>query len=272
MRRCWLFVVLAACGTDVMELPGAGSGSDGSPPPMANAVSGHITADTTWSGIVNLTGPTTIDAGVTVTVAPGTIIETSTATVGVTISGTLDIEGASGDVVHAQPAAPSTRWAGFDVASGGTLIAHYLVQVGGGIHLSGSSQATIVDSEMSRMTGDFLTMSNGSLDVSYSSIGLDVRADDTTHCDMHFTGGAINVTHTNVSTAAYGVMFYGGQGADFTYDNWFANSIDVDTEQGVPVTGDFSFGWFQRGTAPTGTGIVAKSLASGRLADAGPRP
>src|SRR6187455_2940774 len=211
MRRCWLFVVLAACGTDVMPLPGAGSGSDGSPPPMVNEVSGHITADTTWSGIVNLT--------VTVTVAPGTIIETSTATVGLTISGTLDIEGASGDVVHAQPAAPSTRWAGLNIASGGKLIAHYLVQVGGGIHLSGSSQATIVDSEMSRMTGDFLTMSNGSLDVSYSSIGLDVRADDTTHCDMHFTGGAIKVTHTNVSTSAYGVMFYGGQGADFTYNN-----------------------------------------------------
>ena len=44
-------------------------------------------------------------------------------------------------------------------------------------------------------------------------------------------------------------MFYGGMSADFTYNNWFGNTIDVDVDQASPVSGDFGKGWFQKGTA-----------------------
>jgi hypothetical protein len=57
--------------------------------------------------------------------------------------------------------------------------------------------------------------------------------------------------------------------ADFTYDNWFSNGVDVDATPGV--SGDFSFSWFEKGP-PSGVGITANNMAGARIADAGPRP
>jgi hypothetical protein len=109
-------------------------------------------------------------------------------------------------------------------------------------------------------------MSGGTVDMSYSWIGVDTGETDTTHCDMHFggSGNVITVTHTNVSSSSYGIMFYGGMNADFKYDNWFTNTTDVDTTTSSPVTGDFSSGWFEKG-APSGTGITASTPAGARL-------
>jgi hypothetical protein len=83
---------------------------------------------------------------------------------------------------------------------------------------------------------------------------------------MHFNpgGNVIKVTHSNISTSSYGLMFYGGMNADFTYNNWFENTTDVDIQAGSPVSGNFSNGWFQKG-APTGQGITANNLAAARL-------
>jgi hypothetical protein len=84
---------------------------------------------------------------------------------------------------------------------------------------------------------------------------------------MHFNpgGNVIKVTHSNISTSSYGLMFYGGMNADFTYNNWFENTTDVDVQAGSPVSGNFSNGWFQKG-APTGQGITANNLSTARLA------
>jgi hypothetical protein len=43
-------------------------------------------------------------------------------------------------------------------------------------------------------------------------------------------------------------------------------------QQGTPVSGDFSHGWFEKGVVPTGVGITAASMSSTKVADAGPRP
>ena len=45
-------------------------------------------------------------------------------------------------------------------------------------------------------------------------------------------------------------MFYGGINADFTNNNWFGNQIDVDTQMGRRVSGDFTGSWFD-GAPPT---------------------
>jgi hypothetical protein len=103
--------------------------------------------------------------------------------------------------------------------------------------------------------------------MSYSRIGVEAGETDTTHCDMHFGGGGntIKVTHSNISSSDYGLMFYGGMAADFTYNNWFTNGTHVDTQAASPVSGNFSNGWFDQ-NAPTGAGITATNLAGTRLA------
>ena len=83
------------------------------------------------------------------------------------------------------------------VPTGGELKYSYVVQTGGGISTSGTGKATIVDTKMAKVSGDFIVMSGGSLDMSYSQVGLDENATgDTTHCDMHFggMGNTIKVT------------------------------------------------------------------------------
>ena len=104
----------------------------------------------------------------------------------------------------------------------------------------------------------------------------DTATGDTTHCDMHFSGtNTITVTHSNVTTAYFGLMLYGGTNANFTFDNWLGNiNYDVFTEAGTPVTADFSNGWFEKGPphAAAGSSFRLDNLATARVTDAGPRP
>jgi len=121
--------------------------------------------------------------------------------------------------------------------------------------------------------GDFLVVGDGTVDVTYSSIGLESTESDSTHCDLHFGGLAatIKITHTNISTSPYGLMLYGGSGVDLTYNNWFGNGIDIETMSGVRA--DVSNEWFAKGApaATAGATLVANSLAAARLVAAGPR-
>jgi hypothetical protein len=149
---------------------------------------------------------------------------------------------------------------------GGQLKYSYVTQTNGPITTLGAGKATIVDSHFSKVSGDFLMMQGGTVDMTYSMIGLEPGQPDTTHCDMHFSGNGltIKVSHSNISTSEYGLMFYGGMGADFTYNNWFSNATDVSVLPTVSVMGSFNNGWFD-GTPPTGNGITAQNLSGTRL-------
>jgi hypothetical protein len=238
----------------------------------SGALTGHILADTTWSGTVTINS-ITINAGVRVDVMPGTIIEVSPTGV-IAIAGTLAVAGTSAAKVTIRPAT-GTYFGGVQVLMGGQLTMHYGVQTGGGIETRGGG-ATIVDTAMSSVNTDFLVMNGGTLDMSYSSIGKPLGMTDTIHCDMHFAGlgNVIKVTHSSISTSTYGLMFYSGNAADLTANNWFSNTYDLDTQIAYPVSGDFSGGYFQKGppTGASGTQITANSLASAPLVDVGPRP
>jgi hypothetical protein len=237
---------------------------------------GHITADATWAGTIDVPSTVVIDAGVTVTVMSGTTVNFAPAGA-ITIAGKLDVEGTSACKVALQPAHAGDHWGGLLAESGATLTMHHATQTGGGIGTLPTSSVTIVDTEMSHAAGDWLVMRGGTVDVEYSSFGMEPGQADTTHCDMHFTQGYNNVatiTHCNVATSSYGLMLYAGTNVNFTYNNWFSNGIDVHSEVGYPVSGDFSNGWFQKGApvAATGSVYTLNNLATARLTDAGPRP
>jgi hypothetical protein len=286
VRFALVAIALVACGKDYAAGADAPSpGLDGpntspdAPPGCTNGAQmtamGHISADTTWEGTINVPATVVIDAGVTVTVMPGTTINFAPYPVNITLNGHLDVQGTSACKVTLQPAHAGDSWAGIIAQTGSVLTMQHTMQVGAGIRTAGT--VTIKDSEMSHTVGDWLVMSGGTVDVEYSSFGLEPGQSDTTHCDMHFNSGFSNVvtiTHSNVGTSVYGLMFYGGTNANFTYNNWFGNGIDVYTEAGAPVSGDFSNSWFQKGApvAASGSLFTLNNLATARSTDAGPRP
>jgi hypothetical protein len=257
---------------------GTGLGTDGAVTTTADPdayiaetttnVSMDVTADTTWSGLVKVHSSIAIAPGVTLTIAPGTLI-TLDATVAITVNGTVLVNGSKGKVVTLQPAAGTHFWNAWEVPTGGTLTLAYVQQTGGGITVSGGT-VTARDSEFSNVTHDLLVVSSGTIDFQYSWIGVAEGQPDTTHCDMHFDGGSptITVSHSNLSTAAYGVMFYAGQGADFTHDNWFGNTADM--SKIGPTTGDISYSYFKGGT-PAVSGLTATNMAATMVPDTGPR-
>jgi hypothetical protein len=242
--------------------PGPSDPGEGTGP--VTEVSGHITASTTWSNTIHATDLVTVNAGVTLTVAAGTTVDLST---GLNVLGTLVLQGTHDSKVVFRPAGST----GFNVTvpQGGMLTASYLVQTGGSLMISGTGKVSLVDTQLSHASGDLLVMSGGTLDMTYSAIGLEPGDKDTTHCDMHVSGPvSITAEHSNFATAAYGLMLYSASLADFRHTNWFGNAIDVAISP--PVAADFSYSYFAKG-APNQGGLTVDNMATMRLPDAGVR-
>jgi hypothetical protein len=279
-----LIAISAGCGIDTAapapgsgehpglpgsEAPGSDDGDPGDGSGPVTTVSGRIAPGAAWSGVVHATGHLTIAAGTTLQVAAGTTVDFA-AGAGITVLGALEIQGMRDSKVAFRWANPGDYWSGIAVADAGSLTARYLIQVGGGITISDTGIARLVDTRMSHAGGDFLVMTGGTLDMTYSAIGLEPGQSDSTHCDMHVSGPvAITATHSNFSSSPYGLMFYGGSNADFRFTNWFGNAIDID-RAGAAVTGDFSGSYFAHG-APSYVGFTTQDMATGRVADAGVR-
>lgn len=247
---------------------GSGSTPDATIPTMTTDVNADVTSDTTWTGLVKVHTAITIAAGATLTVDPGTVIQMDP-TAGFTVLGTVNVNGAKGNVVTIGPGTASRFWGNWNMASG-TVNMTYVESKGGGFSVSGTAKLMIRDSEFSQHTHDLLVIGGGEVDMQYSWIGLPDGQTDTTHCDMHVEGGnpMVTVSHSNLSTSVDGIMFYAGQGVNLTYNNWFSNQTDMD--KFTATTGDVSFGWFKAGT-PTKPNLTTNSMATGMVADAGPR-
>jgi hypothetical protein len=275
-----LALPLVACvvgsGTDTADDgtgPGSnpGSGSNGS----GTGTGDHIATNTTWSSAMAVDKQLTVDAGVTLTIAAGTTVKFGPLG-SITVQGTVDVQGTKAQPVNLVPATTGSHHGGFSLPSGGVLKMAYGIQVGGGISVNGG-KITVTDTRMSQAEGDFLIVGAGTVDVSYSAIGLEPGAGtDSTHCDMHFGGSGvtIKVTHSNISTSSYGLMLYGGNAVDLTFNNWFKNTpYQIDTQPGVSA--DISNGWFDTATPTAGGGatLTANNLSATRLPAtvAGPR-
>jgi len=114
--------MLAGCQPSVNNSDGGTPTPATSPTPTPTPAGTHISADTTWSGAYAMTDDTTVDAGVTLTVASNSTI---TVTAGKTlhVAGTLIALGvATGSSTPTvfQPAAGI--WGGIDVLSGGLAL------------------------------------------------------------------------------------------------------------------------------------------------------
>ncbi|CAN5627005.1 hypothetical protein BH11MYX1_BH11MYX1_16000 [soil metagenome] len=234
---------------------GSNAGTGQTPPPGGDM---HITADTTWSSAMAITGSVMIDAGATVTVAHGTVLSFATGGT-LTIKGTLDVQGVKGNTVTFKPATGAYF---NDIQIAGAMKLAYVESTGGGFQIQSSATATITDSRFSQAAGDLVVMSGGTLSFMYSQVGLDTATGDTTHCDLHFGSGEPHITasHSSFRTSSYGLMFYSGQNADFTYTNWANNDTNVDGTAGA-VTGDFSNSYFM-GAAPVGNSYTLTNTST----------
>jgi hypothetical protein len=242
------------------------------PNPTGPGVSGTIMSDTTFSGVTRIKGATTIPAGVTVTIAAGSTLDFVNGAA-ITLAGTMKIEGTAAAKVIARAEAGSTAWNGIDVS--GTLDIKYGDFTGGRITTSGATASLVItDTKMYKAGGDYIIMNGGSINMTYSQLGSAPGETDTTHCNLHINSAStIAITNNNINNAPYGIMFYGGVGANFQTNNWYgAADKDVDTASGV--SGDFSNGYFEKGapTAGPGAQITANNLSATKLIDVGPRP
>lgn len=115
-----LALPLAACtvgGTD--DAP-----ADDDDTPITGQIAGSITASGTWTGTITLTADATIESGVTIHVAPGTVFEAKMGTT-LRVKGTLQVEGTAAAPVTMNPTVDAQTWAGIVVDAGGAAtIAH----------------------------------------------------------------------------------------------------------------------------------------------------
>ena len=125
-------------------------------------ISGHITTPTDWSGDVTISGLTTIDAGVTVTIAAGTTI-TVKGQGGLQIAGILDAQGTSAARVIIKPETPRL---GRHQRQRGRRAEVLVRRSDGRQHqTNGTGKATIRDTHLSKAAGDFVIMNGGTIDM-----------------------------------------------------------------------------------------------------------
>ncbi len=233
-----------------------------------------ISMNTTWSGAVTVETTTTVNAGVTLTVAAGTTISLKP-NVGLKLEGVMDVQGTSGSKVTIKSTDPTLPHTGISVTATGELKLHYVEQSGGGIYTTTGGKATIYDSLLSNpgggsSRGDFLVMNGGILDMQYSVIGLETG--DGTHCQLHFQsmGNTIKITNSTIRGVPYGLMLYGGTGANLTNNNW-DNTTDIATQP--EVSADISGSYFKNGAPTAGPGAqLTGTVATVPVANAQPRP
>jgi hypothetical protein len=266
---------IGACQKSSGDDGGGGSNNeqaDAAIPAMTTDVSSDVTADTTWTGLIKVHTAIKVATGVTLTVDPGSVIQLDPAA-GITVNGTVTINGAKGNVVTIGPATGNKYWRAWTVPGGGMLNMTYVQQTGGAFSISGTGKLMARDSEYSNAGNavDLLVSSGGTIDMQYSWLGEPEGTTDTTHCDMHFEGSAplnLTISHSNVSTSSYGIMLYAGN-VDLTYNNWFGNSFDIDRQ--ATGMGNLSNSYFKKGNPTASASLTQANMATSMVADAGPR-
>src|SRR5262245_7064220 len=149
-----------------------------------------------------------------------------------------------------------------------TITASRLTQVAnGGVTIS-NGDLKIVDSYILTSQGDIIVQDGGKLDVTYSEVG-DAQG-SYEHCDFHINSAAsLSITHSNIRNGVYGMMIGGTTNAILQYDNFLANTTDLDPI-GANTNADFSNSYFDKG-APTMAGGNFANVATATVTDAGPR-
>ena len=109
------------------------------PNPMTNTLSGTLTASQTISGDVSMTGDVTVPAGMTLTVAAGTVV-TAKGNYSLSIKGTLAVQGTATSGVKFVGASAAS-WGGIAVSGTGTANISY-VTISDAMQAFGASPGT----------------------------------------------------------------------------------------------------------------------------------
>lgn len=265
MRKLCMLAFLAACDIGEPAPDGDEHGDDKLP-----EITGTISADMTIMGSKRFEGTTVIAPNVTVTVKPGAELVFAEGAA-IVVEGALAIEGTQQEKIIGRPAEGATLWG--PIAVYGSLYLTYVDFNGGAITTNGpEAQAVINDSKMFRTDHDYIVMNGGKLDMKYSQLGPNPGETDTTHCQLHINAAVqVSVLRSNIASAPFGFMFYGGVGLNLQLNNWYGNMIDIDTMPGVE--GNFSGSWFEKGAPTPGPGamFILDNLATARIEQAGPR-
>ena len=106
---------------------GGGNGGDDdddgmtpTPTPTATPEGVHLTTDTTWTGLVTVAESTTVDAGVTLTIASNATISFAGAT-RLNVAGTLVANGLASAPITMEAAVPTSKWQGVHALVGGSV-------------------------------------------------------------------------------------------------------------------------------------------------------
>jgi hypothetical protein len=263
MKTTRLLVLLLAFPVAACTVGGAdGPGDDVVDPPTT--ISGSITSDTTVMGAVGLTGDATVEAGVTLTLAPGTVLE---ATVGksLRVKGTLIVNGAAGQEVMMMPGAGQGAWAGIVAETGSTVNLQYVVgtTVANFLYSHTGSVVTIDHVTMAETTKALVvegtvTVTNSRFDDIKMNAGVNILSTGTlTASDTYFygsggdtivqTGGALVLDHIDVgsmSTAADHCALHLNPGSDVTISYSNIRDTSVGLMIGGTTGANFTFNNF----------------------------
>jgi hypothetical protein len=254
-RRLILALVLPLAACTVGGAPGDDSPGDDVAP---DVLAGSVAMDRTITGSVTLLNDTTIEAGVTLTVSAGSVIEATTGKK-ISVKGTLVISGAAGSEVMIAPPSGGGAWAGFVAETGGVVniayvegtdVANFLYSKTGStatidhVNLIGIAKAvqaegtvTITKSSFEGVSG-INVLSTANVNVSDTSfIGT---AGDT----VVQTGGTLVLDHVNVgntSTNNDHCAMHLNAGSDITVS--YSNISDTTVGLMIGGTDGASFMW-----------------------------
>jgi len=199
-------------------------------------VSGTVTT-TLWYGTINITGDTTVPAGETLTIAPGTtvvVLEFDQANDGtgdfdLTINGTLKSEGTAAEPViittfDTDGKNNASSWNRITLNGSGHLLEHTIIEYADiGLAINGGTTLANVELRKNRQA---MFLTNATL------AATDVLVKDSESDGVRSTNSKINATSFSaIDNGGSGVVFTGGTGS--TFDDC---TIETNGMHGVEVT------------------------------------
>ncbi len=159
----------------------------------------------------------------------------------------------------------------FAVAEAATSIVASSIETLGTISLRGEGSLSIVDSRIFNSGHDIVVASGGDLSIDHSEIGGAMGSYE--HCNLHIGSAAtVSVTNSSITSAVYGLMIGGVDGAVFSNNNFTLNETSNVLQVGTVTNANLS-GNYWEGGAPADLSDaydVSNALAE-PVVGAGPR-